>query len=204
MIDVDDNVPIIASFKYVDNHDDAHKAFKEIKEYCASVEKPVIATYSETSGQILEVIEDGEDEGKILTYFPEPNLLPDGTYEGYLETVQIGLDPTIFDRQYIFNAKKLGYEFLGEGLREPLESTSITKIGQNLKYDWKFYYVQLGLYMQRMRDTMLISQCLNAGDKIKHNLSNLYREFVEFGWFKDITGMTFSEYEEFKSTMPVS
>lgn len=183
--------PLIKSYRLIRTPEEAVSAFREINDYCTQVLKPKIAI-------------DVETKSAIPCQMPEPFARPDGGYEGYMSTIQIGLDPDIFDRQYIFDVASLGDRFIQEDLKPILESPRIIKLGQNLKYDWRFFYTQYGIYMQKMRDTMLISQIQNAGDKIRHGLSFLYKEYFDFGWFKDITGKTFAEYEEYKKEMQIS
>lgn len=181
---------VVESFQLVDNIQDFEESIAVIQEYLRNVQKPKLALDLETYSL------DG--------VFPNPYKKPDGSYEGYIRTLAIGLDPSIFDRQFIFDFSKIDGNMVIDALGPWLEDPAITIVGQNLKYDWKFLYVQYGIYMQRMRDLMLLSQCINAGDKIKHNLSSLYREYFEWGWFKDLTGRTFAEYDEYKKELQLS
>ena len=140
--------------------------------------------------------------------FPKPIKKVDGSYQGYISTLQIGLDPEITDTQFIIDMRVHGVEFASQ-LKPYLENSVI--LGQSLKYEWGFlkvfYDIDLGKESDTakgLRDTLLISQVFFAGDKIKHSLSNLYKEFLPFSWFKAETGMTFKEYEEHKEKMQQS
>ncbi|WBU51981.1 DNA polymerase I [Paracoccus sp. SCSIO 75233] len=48
-------------------------------------------------------------------------------------------------------------------LKPLLEDSSILKVGQNIKYDWKIL-ARLGIRMTPLEDTMLLSYALSAGD----------------------------------------
>lgn len=129
---------------------------------------------------------------------PEPILRPDGTYEGYIRLIQIGLDPMVIDKQYLIDVKKLGEELVIKYLKELLESTIL--INQNIGYDWGFLFKQLRVFNRRLQCTMLMNQVLRAGDQLaKHDLISLCIQHIPQGLFQEITGLTFLQYKDFKT-----
>lgn len=174
--------------RYITEQSKAVQACKEIQEYLNVVKKPKLSVDLETYSR--------------FGLKPRCIRRPDGSYEGDISLVQIGLNPKQIDTQYIFDVKKLGEEFLGPLLKPLLENTLI--IGQNFAYDWIFLYKHLGIYCNKIRDTMLISQIINAGDMKKHGLYRLYRKFIPAMVFEAETKKTFTEYEEFKKRLQSS
>lgn len=174
--------------RYITEQDKAVQACKEIQEYLNVVKKSKLSVDLETYSK--------------FGLKPRCILRPDGSYEGNISLVQIGLNPKQIDTQYIFDVKKLGEAFLGPILKPLLENTTI--IGQNFSYDWIFLYKQLGIYCNKIRDTMLISQIINAGDMKKHGLYRLYRKFIPQLMFEAETGMSFLEYENLKKRLQAS
>lgn len=90
------------------------------------------------------------------------------TIVGYdLETT--GLDPFVDDvvlmqignhiKQFVIDVRKVSVE----PLRGILENTKITKLGHNIKFDYRFTAVKLGIYMENLADTMIAEQLLYAG-----------------------------------------
>lgn len=143
--------------------------------------------------------DDEEEEEEEDLGIPRPLTRADGSITGQIRLIQIGLDPRIRDRQYVIDAMKLGYEILRTHLKPVLERAPL--LGQNLKYEYQFAWVLLGIDLARtasLLDVMLMSQCLYAGDKVHHGLGDLYGRFLDPGWFVAKTGMDFDQYKEFK------
>lgn len=133
-----------------------------------------------------------------------PRAIPDGNggFIGQVSTMQIGLDPSISDVQFILDVGKLGVQLITDNLKYILTNTLL--LGHNIKYDVAFLMAVFGIFPTKLRDTMLISQVYKAGDKFEHSLANLYKKFLDFGWFKAETGKTFKEYEEYKEALQKS
>ena len=179
-------------YRYIVDKDEAIAAALEIKEYTKSIENPLLGLDLETYSK--------------WGFQPRPILRPDGTYEGNISLFQIGLDPRKLDTQYIFDIKSLGEKLITELFAGWLEDVMI--LGQNLKYDWGFVYKQLKIRLKKMRDTMLISQVVNAGNEfISHSLPGLCDFFFGnelYNWFKDETGFSYTEYFQYKKNLQSS
>ncbi len=119
-------------------------------------------------------------------------------YEGYVATMQLGADPKVFDKQWIFDIKNLGEKLITDNLKGILEDSLI--IGHNLKYEISFLITQFDIWLDdnKVRDTMLIEQVLISGRKDKVSLGECYKRRFDFGWFMAETGKSFEEYEKFK------
>ena len=133
-----------------------------------------------------------------------PRAIPDGNggFIGQVSTMQIGLDPSISDVQFILDVGKLGVQLITDNLKDILTNTLL--LGHNIKYDVAFLMAVFGIFPTKLRDTMLISQVYKAGDKFEHSLASLYKKFLDFGWFRAETGKTFKEYEEYKEALQKS
>lgn len=177
----------MTTYEVITEENRALEAIEEIKAYLLAVDKPKLALDLETFS----------DYG----LFPKPIRLPNGDWEGKPRFMQIGLNPKHVDKQYLFDVPTLGWEFIGKNFKF-LENTMI--IGQNLQYDWGFLYMQFGIYLHKMLDTLLISQVLFAGDMKKHGLGTLYKKFLDYNWFQSETEMTFAQYEYFKEKLQLS
>lgn len=183
------------TYKYITTVDDVNQMIKELHEYSDNTERPIFALDLETYRT------DGLDE------VGRPIKRTSHQYEGMVRTIQIGYSPLEFkDKQYVVDvlalSSKLSMKDIGLWLKPILETATI--IGQNLKYEYQFMYVLFGIELKKMRDCMLVSQVLLAGDKLKHRLSSLYKEFLHYGWFSDFTGMDFAQYEVFKDELQKS
>jgi DNA polymerase I len=129
-----------------------------------------------------------------------------GMYQGMIKLLQIGVAPEIRDVQFLLDIEKLHEagmppKEVGKLFKKVLESSIV--LGQNLKYDWQFLFVHLGIRLRRMRDVMLMGQIEKAGDKNSNSLTALlYRYFKDKkNFFKENTGFeTFEEFEAFKKT----
>lgn len=65
--------------------------------------------------------------------------------------------------------------------KDILESDHWLKIGQNLKFDFKFAFAKYGIHFVRMYDTMLAEQLLTAGlAGVRVSLSELARKYPPF------------------------
>lgn len=119
-------------------------------------------------------------------------------FEGLIATFQLGADPRILDRQWIFDLKKLPKDLIIEHIKPLLLNKII--IGHNLKYDIGFLITQLDIWLtpDKLRDTMLIDQLLISGRKDKVGLIDNYRRYLDYGFFIAETGKTVYEYSDFK------
>ena len=122
-------------------------------------------------------------------------------YEGYVATMQLGADPRIFDKQWIFDVKKLGEGLITKHFKEILENSLV--IGHNLKYESMFLMAQFNIWLNptKVRDTQLIEQVILAGRKDKVNLGECYKRRLDYGFFLAETGKNFEEYEKHKEEM---
>lgn len=148
----------------------------------------------------LEEDEEAPDRDKSV---PRPVELRNGEVSGQIRLLQLGLDPNpsyeIRDKVYVIDVQAIGYKVVGDCLRPILENCQI--VGQNLKYEYQFAWVHLGIDLGKNKallDLMLMSQVLYGGDKVNHGLGELFHRYFELGWFISRTGMTFEQYKEFK------
>ena len=145
---------------------------------------------------------------------PKPWLNKWGEYDIRVRLIQIGLDPKFCDLQYVLDLDKIFqsyeakgmanicnifdfYELVGDFLGPLFNRASI--IGQNLKYEYGIFWKHFKFRINTMRDTFLMSQVLNMGDKISHKLSFLYQYYIDESLFMQLTGKTFDEYHILKS-----
>ena len=119
-------------------------------------------------------------------------------FEGLIATFQLGADPRVLDRQWVFDLKKLPGELITTYIG-PLISNALI-IGHNLKYDIGFLVTQLDIWLnpEKIRDTMLIDQLLISGRKDKVGLIDNYRRYLDYGFFIAETGKTVYEYANYK------
>ena len=98
------------------------------------------------------------------------------------------------------NGKCLNKKEVIDKLKPILEDKSVKKIGQNIKFDYLIFY-HLGVNLNSLEDTMLISYVLDAG-KNRHNMDTL--SVIHLGHktisFKDLVGtgkkqISFNEVE---------
>lgn len=134
-------------------------------------------------------------------YFPRPIKVPGG-WVGESALFQIGMDPDICNHQYLISVKDVGEKYIADSLKEIIEGSVL--IGHNLKYDNAFLMTQFDIHPKTLRDTMIVSQVLTAGDKFPHSLAYMYKKYLPYGWFHSQTGMSFDEYEAFKKKLQVS
>ena len=154
---------------------------------------------------------------------PNPYLNKWGFIDCRVRLIQIGLDPEFVNLQYIIDVDKIylseeqrpshifyHYEILGSYLEALFNR--VTVIGQAIKYEYKLFWKLFKFKLKSMRCTMLGSQRLWQGDKIKHKLSKLYKLYIkDEEKFKALTvskdrpqGFTFQEYEDFKEEEQLS
>lgn len=180
----------------------AHVYIKTQKEL--DLIEPILRKYIEESKAPLIAV-DLETRKTTEHFFPKAIKRPDGTYEGYPTLIALGLDPEIVDAQIVIDARYFAPTVLGGFLKPFLEHPKVTILGQNYKYDFGFLYTQYGIYTKKHRDTHLLAKYLKAGLGFEGaKLSDLYKKFLDYGWFHGETGMSFSQYEEFKSSMQIS
>src|SRR5437762_10644132 len=72
-----------------------------------------------------------------------------------LITIQLG----DLDQQWVIDARVVNIE----SLKAVIEDSNVIKLGQNLKFDWQYLWLQYGWYMQNCQDTMLAEQILRCG-----------------------------------------
>lgn len=163
---------------------------------------PLLKKYiaSEGARLALDVETFSHKKGQV----PRPTPNKDGGLNGYIRTIQLGLDPTNpklpgSGRQFIIDALKIDRDVLVRELKPILEEAIV--LGQNLKYEYQFFFMQYGIKLNRMVDVMIFSQVLFAGDKIHHGLGDIYGRMLEPGWFALETGKTFAEYKDFKKRL---
>lgn len=196
----------VKTYFYVDSPESLTLAASELRKYCSDYPDAMLAVDIETyftHGKTTRL--DGGTLKKKGNIIPQCILLPDGTYDGSVRLIQIGMNPRIVDRQLIIDVLKLEEKGvtraeIGAFIREPLENTML--IGHNFKYDYSFLFIQFGVDFKYIRDTQVIAQVYGAGDYTQEypSLIDKYRDCLEYGWFKDFTGRTFDEYEEFKKS----
>ena len=80
------------------------------------------------------------------------------------------IDENLFDKTNP-NPYQLDKNLVIKALKPLLESESILKIGQNIKYDIKIFH-KIGVSMTCIDDTMLMSYALNGG-RHRHNMNSL-------------------------------
>lgn len=156
------------AWDYLTSEAEALLAVQEIKEYVKTTPQSKLAL-------------DLEGYSRLEEEFPRALYLPDGNWLCEVTLMQIGADPRHWDKQWIFDIRELGKEFITNNLKDVLENTTL--LGHNLKFDVGHLITQFNIWPKKMRDTMLISQILNAGDKFPHTLSGLYKKYFHYGWF---------------------
>lgn len=125
-------------------------------------------------------------------------------YEGHLATYQVGLDPMSgHDVQFIFDVRCLGEQTIKDNLGFIVEEGLV--VGHNLKYEAGFLIEQYDSWIAHPRDLMIIAKNILAGQGIKKfGLGDVYKKFLNYGWFVAETNKTFKEYEEHKKKMQKS
>lgn len=177
------------TWDYVADLTSGKEAVKEIEEYLTKHKKAKLALDTEGFNPSSEA-------------FPSPYKKSNGDRLGEIALIQLGADPRLYDKQWLFDVRMLGDRWIESNLKDIIENTTI--LGQNLSFDFGFLLFQFNIFPKTMRDTMLISQILNAGDKMTHSLANLYRKYLHYGWFTSETTYTFDEYEKVKKEMQIS
>jgi DNA polymerase I-like protein with 3'-5' exonuclease and polymerase domains len=196
------------TYLVIESWEEALAAIADIKEYFR-----VIREFNETApaDQVKKTrlgfdLETYNESGAKHVPNPFPNK--DNVRDGRIRLMQLGLEPSICDRQYLIDFKTIHendfpemdifeyYIMFGEALRELLES--VTLVGQYLQYDLEFTIGYLDVLPLSILDTQKASQVLTAGDKLSHKLGDLYRLYIPFTNFKELTGKTFDEYYDFK------
>lgn len=148
----------------------------------------------------LETYSDNPDE------VPRPIPKSNGRLTGNIRTLQLGLDPlkpmSLDGKQFIIDVQKIDKESLIRLLKPVLENATV--LGHNIKYDYQFLRMCLGISLRKMIDTMLIGQILYAGAIKNHGLVDVYAYTLnsreKYAWFQNQTGMSFSDYKDFKKS----
>jgi len=196
-------------YVYVTTEDQLYDALKEIKEYINDPlwnihdSKPIVALDCETFGELL-----------YKKRVPLPIEDIEGEPTGFIRMLQIGLNPVytpkrpFYNRQFVFDVLLLGITPIRKYFKF-LEDVIV--IGHNLKYDYQFMFSQLGINLKYMKDTMLISKVLLAGDPVDHGLDAAYKRFLDWNFFKQETkskefpeGLTPEQYVERKKKNQLS
>src|SRR5581483_3034340 len=139
---------------YLDDYVNAHLAKEEIPKLAVDVE-----TFSNDK---LE-----EDEVPRPIKFRHPYI------SGMIKTLQIGMPIDVEDIQFIIDLEEINPRVAGKYLKFALENSMI--IGQNLKYEFQMLAVHCDIRLRNMRDLMLMSQVLHAGNKISHSMGSIYQ-----------------------------
>ena len=127
-------------------------------------------------------------------------------FDGYPRLLAIGLDTDnqykIRDKQFIIDVMLIGAKKVLACLKDILESTVL--IAHKGAYEWQ-YFTTMGFENLRILDTMHISQILNAGNQVRHDLFNCYKRYlIGKGIFFQYTNMGFAEYASHKKSMQLS
>lgn len=146
---------------------------------------------------------------------PQCYQTDNGNWEGIPRLIQIGLDPTKIDRQYVIDTQPifdgeeywLNKEFVKEyheNFKDILENEAIW-IGQTAKYDLAFSALQFGIFPTKIRCTQLMAILRNNGDNLlqdnseaEYRLDCLYDRYIPQSVFIQLTGKTAKEYHKFK------
>ena len=149
-------------------------------------------------------LKDAEEKGELCIDTETTSLDPH-----LAELVGISLSTDIGKACYI-PLKHNGKDVLDTNkvikkIKPILEDKSIKKIGQNIKFDYIIFY-HLGIKMNSMEDTMLLSYVLDAG-KNRHNMDTLSELHLGHKTisYKDLVGsgkkqLTFDQVEIKKAT----
>lgn len=154
-------------------------------------------------GRRPKITVDLEISSKVKRY--KPILLPDGSYESEVELFQIGLDPYVEEIQYLIDMQALNYNYKLVAAKLGKFITNWTTIGQRFVFDIAHLIERFKIYPRFPRCCMLLSQMINAGDKInkffsikKHGMASLFSDCFDWGWFAAKVGMTIPEYCTYK------
>ncbi len=142
---------------------------------------------------------------KIIAVDTETSSL--NPQEAELIGVSVSYDPNI--AFYIpvghKNLDSLTVDLVIRKLKPILEDTSIKKVGQNIKYDY-IIFKKLGIELESIEDTMLLSYTLDAGNN-RHNMDTLSELHLGHKTitYKDLVGsgkkqLNFSEIDLDKAT----
>ncbi len=153
--------------------------------------------------ELDEWIEEAEEHGEIAIDTETSSIDPHQA-----KLIGISLSTKIGKACYIpighKNDSCLNKTSVIKKLKTILEDKSIKKIGQNIKFDFIILY-KLGVKMNSMEDTMLMSYVLDAG-KNRHNMDTLSEIHLNHKTiaFKDLVGsgkkqINFSEVEIIKA-----
>lgn len=124
-----------------------------------------------------------------------------------VDTETTGLDPHTSDiimlqvgnekYQFVIDARVVDVDFIFPYL----EDSSKTKIGSNLKFDYKMFLGNYNIRMQNMFDTMIVEMILECGVKsFGFGLAKLAEKYVKFHMPKDVRNeFTIIRKQEFNS-----
>ncbi len=184
---------------------------KLIKKDKPSLKENEISNIDRTKYKLLNKLEDidnwlkdAEEKGELCIDTETTSLDPH-----LAELVGISLSTDIGKACYIplkHNGKDLlDTDKVIQKIKPILEDKSIKKIGQNIKFDYIIFY-HLGIKMNSMEDTMLMSYVLDAG-KNRHNMDTLSELHLSHKTisYKDLVGsgkkqLTFDQVEIKKAT----
>jgi len=120
------------------------------------------------------------EKAKVIAFDIEGTGLD--PYTSVLLTVQISTD----NRCYIFDARTLNLRELPR-LKQFLESPAAIKIGHNAKFDYKHLFVNTGIAITNLYDTMLAEVILNAGiGRAYYSLKDIALQYVNLKLKKEV------------------
>lgn len=175
---------------------------KEGKAWAEQVKKVLNSfPYPEPEDVLLEM---EPPEGFRLQQNPDGYPVPRpvknkwGFYDARVRLIQIGFNPKHLNLQYVIDLDKIRVDFNPAGDMDQLEFylylapflkellTRPTIIGQNLGYEYGFFWKYFKTRIREMRDTFLMSQIRHMGNKITHKLSALYKLYIDKELFAEL------------------
>lgn len=166
--------------------------------------KVISASPTDSSKNKFSLVINIQELEKILSKADERGLFAIDTETNSLDTmvadlVGISLSYKIGEAFYIplshknkldpLVKKQLNLKDVLAIIKPYLEDSTIKKIGQNIKYDYKIF-LKYGIKMNSIEDTMLMSYALDAG-KNRHNMDLLSEMHLQHKTisFKDVAGI---------------
>ncbi|MCP3685246.1 MAG: hypothetical protein GY861_21490 [bacterium] len=141
-------------------------------------------------------IKDKSDVSSVISSISNHNLLGVDTetssldpYNGELLLFQIGFPDEIF----VLNCLSIGNEYIGQRFSSFMCNNSVTKIFQNVKFDYKYILTKLGLRINGVFDTFLADRILSAGRRGKASLDKLAAKYLGLHMSKSVR-QSFTKY----------
>lgn len=119
-------------------------------------------------------------EGPKLPY--QPGLDP---YMSNIVMLQIGT----LEKRFVIDARVVDISIL----KPILEDETILKVGHNLKFEYKFFYVHFGIRMQNIWDTMLTEKVLTNGLDLRYSLAALAERYLHIAPSESVDLFTFEK-----------